>query len=82
MITTTIFGYLQLLEKIPNSEKSAADFDKGLQEKIPTSEQADYKAKHYIPNVDLSTANFDVFLEKREVLLLEKLKKSSNNTIS
>ena len=67
-------GNLQLLEDIPNIEKNATDFDKWLNGKIPVSEHANYKAKHFIPNVDLSMANFDVFLDEREKLLLAKLK--------
>ncbi len=67
-------GNLQLLEDIPNIEKSAMDFDKWLSEKIPAGELSSYKEKHYIPNVDLSVPNFDVFLEERENLLLQKLK--------
>ncbi|MDI6605077.1 MAG: DUF262 domain-containing protein [Thermoanaerobacteraceae bacterium] len=68
-------GNLQLLENIPNIEKKAMDFDKWLSKKVPAGELADYKKKHYIPDVDLSFGNFDVFLEEREKLLLEKLKK-------
>lgn len=75
MANHNYIGNLQLLEDIPNIEKNAMDFDKWLKEKIPASEQANYRAKHYIPDVDLSMANFDVFLEEREKLLLEKLKK-------
>lgn len=67
-------GNLQLLENIPNIEKRAMDFDKWLREKVPTNELADYKKKHYVPDVDLSLRNFDVFLEEREKLLIEKLK--------
>lgn len=68
-------GNLQLLESIPNIEKKAMDFDKWLSEKVPRDELADYKKKHYVPDVDLSFTNFDVFLEEREKLLLEKLRK-------
>jgi len=68
-------GNLQLLEDIPNIEKNAMDFDKWLREKVPTSEYANYKKKHCIPDVDLSMSNFDIFLEEREKLLLERLKK-------
>jgi len=68
-------GNLQLLEDIPNIEKNAMDFDKWLRERIPVSEQANYRKKHYIPDVDLSMANFDKFLEEREILLVEKLKR-------
>lgn len=68
-------GNLQLLESIPNIEKKAMDYDKWLSEKVPQNELADYKRKHYVPDVDLSFANFDEFLEEREKLLIENLRK-------
>ena len=67
-------GNLQLLDNIPNIEKKAIDFDRWISEKVPVNELTDYKKKHYVPDVDLSFINFDVFLEDREKLLLEKLK--------
>jgi uncharacterized protein with ParB-like and HNH nuclease domain len=66
-------GNLQLLEDIPNIEKNAMDFKTWLKEKVPSGELTDYKKKHYVPDVDLSFSNFDVFLEEREKLLLKKL---------
>lgn len=66
-------GNLQLLEEIPNIEKKAMDFDEWLIQKVPTGELADYKKKHYVPNVSLEFKNFDVFLEEREKLLIQKL---------
>ncbi|WP_100403623.1 DUF262 domain-containing protein [Bacillus sp. FJAT-42315] len=67
-------GNLQLLEEIPNIEKKAMDFSKWLNEKIPAGELVDYKQKHYVPNVSFDFKNFDVFLEEREKLLIQKLK--------
>jgi uncharacterized protein with ParB-like and HNH nuclease domain len=67
-------GNLELLEGIPNLEKKAMNFDKWLAERVPADELADYKKKHYVPDVDLTFKNFGNFLEKREELLLEKLK--------
>ena len=67
-------GNLQLLEATPNIEKNAKDFDKWLNDTVPASELSGFKAKHLIPDVDLSVSNFDVFLEEREKLILEKLK--------
>lgn len=66
-------GNLQLLEEIPNIEKKAMDFEKWLSEKVPSGELADYKKKHYVPSVNLAFNNFDVFLEEREKLLIERL---------
>ena len=66
-------GNLQLLEAIPNIEKKAMDFDDWLSQKVPAGELADYKKKHYVPNVSLDFSNFDVFLEEREKMLIQKL---------
>lgn len=66
-------GNLQLLEQIPNIEKKDMDFDAWLSQRVPAGELADYKKKHYVPNVSLDFSNFDVFLEEREKLLIQKL---------
>ncbi len=66
-------GNLQLLEEIPNIEKKAMDFDAWLSQKVPVGELTDYKKKHYVPNVSLEFSNFDVFLEEREKMLIQKL---------
>jgi len=68
-------GNLQLLEEIPNIEKKAMDFETWLSEKIPAGELDDYKKKHYIPNVNLDFSNFDKFIEEREKLIIQELKK-------
>jgi uncharacterized protein with ParB-like and HNH nuclease domain len=66
---------LQLLEGIPNQEKSGKDFDAWLAEKCPSkADRKDYMAKHYIPDVDLSFANFREFIEKREKMLVKAFK--------
>lgn len=63
---------LQLLEGVPNQEKSGKDFDTWLTDKYPAAaDRKDYKAKHYIPDIDLSFANFREFIEKREKLLVK-----------
>ena len=66
-------GNLQLLEEIPNIEKKAMDFDVWLSQKVPSGELADYKKKHYVPNLSLGFSNFDIFLEEREKMLIQKL---------
>jgi len=66
-------GNLQLLEGIPNQEKSDMDFDKWLA-KIPAVNVANYKEKHLIPDVDLSIGNFSEFLAEREKLMIERLR--------
>lgn len=74
MANYNYIGNLQLLEGIPNIEKKAMDFEKWLKEVVPAGELADYKKKHFVPEVDLSFANFDVFLEEREKLLINQLR--------
>lgn len=66
---------LQLLEGIPNQEKSDKDFDTWLADKYPLeADRRDYRAKHYIPDIDLSFANFREFIEQREKLLINAFK--------
>lgn len=66
---------IQLLEGIPNQEKSDMDFKEWLF-KTYSDEQIrkDYMAKHYIPDVDLSLDNFEEFLSERKKLMFSKLK--------
>lgn len=67
-------GSLQLLEGIPNIEKSDKDFDLWLKDTIPAAELGDYRKKHFIPDTGLTFDNFLVFLEEREDMLLTRLK--------
>ena len=64
---------LQLLEGIPNIEKSNQDFKEWLFENYP-NEQArkDYMNKHYIPDVDLNLDNFETFITERKKLITQK----------
>lgn len=67
-------GNLQLLESIPNIEKSNMDFDKWISDTIPKEAVDDYKNKHYIPkNIDLNITNFEQFLDEREKMIIQKL---------
>jgi hypothetical protein len=66
-------GNLQLLESIPNIQKNAMELKDWLNQIGSVAEQEDYKKKHYIPNVNLDFVNFDVFIEEREKLLIQKL---------
>jgi hypothetical protein len=61
---------LQLLEGIPNQEKSDSDFEEWLKTKYPTErERADYMAKHCIPEIPLSIQNFGEFVTERRKLM-------------
>jgi hypothetical protein len=69
-------GNLQLLESIPNIEKSNMDFDKWIADTIPSEAVDDYKTKHYIPkNIDLGITNFEQFIDGRESIIIQKLEK-------
>ncbi|MGL4943915.1 MAG: DUF262 domain-containing protein [Thermoguttaceae bacterium] len=67
-------GNLQLLEAIPNIQKSDMDFEQWLTEGRSEEEIKALKERHFIPNVDLSFPNFDEFLKEREKLLRKCLK--------
>lgn len=70
-------GNLQLLESIPNIEKSNKEFEVWLHETVNEEAIDDYKIKHYIPkNIDLDFTNFLEFLEERERLFIKALEKT------
>lgn len=57
---------LQLLEGIPNIEKSDKDFVGWLFEKYPDEiARRDYMQKHYIPDMNLDLENFEDFIKER-----------------
>lgn len=61
---------LQLLEGIPNQEKSDMDFADWFAGICKSDEdKAAYRKLHLIPDVDLSFSNFREFVEKRKALL-------------
>jgi len=67
---------LQLLEGIPNQEKSGKGFDIWIKEKYPdNNDRKAYMERHYIPDVDLTLENFRQFIEEREKLLVAEFKK-------
>lgn len=64
---------LQLLDGIPNQEKSDTDFKKWLWRTCPDEqERKDYMKKHYIPDVDLNFSNFENFITERKKLMAKK----------
>lgn len=66
---------LQLLEGIPNQEKSGTDFKEWLDKKFPDKEDRKiYMKKNYVPDIDLSLTNFKMFIEQREKMILSKFK--------
>lgn len=67
---------IQLLEGVPNQEKSGTDFDIWIKEKYPNKDdRKTYMERNYIPDVDLSLENFKEFIEEREKLIMTAFKK-------
>jgi len=68
-------GNLQLLEGILNEEKTNKDFKEWLEITYPKKEsRKDYMKKNLIPDIDIRLNNFKKFFNKRNVLILDKLK--------
>lgn len=64
---------LQLIEGVPNMEKSDKDFKEWLHKTYPNQlARRDYMDKHYIPDVDLSLDNFENFITERTRLMMAK----------
>jgi len=67
---------IQLLEGVPNQEKSGTDFDIWIKEKYPNKDDRKaYMVRNYIPDVNLSLENFKEFIEEREKLIVSAFKK-------
>lgn len=74
---------LQLLEGVPNQEKSGKDFDVWIKEKYPNQkDKKAYMERHYIPDIDLTLENFRQFIEEREKLLVAEFKKLLTHEIA
>ena len=66
---------IQLLEGVPNQEKSGKDFGEWLVETFPDKKDRKiYMTRNYIPDVDLSLQNFPVFIEERSKLIVTAFK--------
>jgi uncharacterized protein with ParB-like and HNH nuclease domain len=78
-----LLGNIQLLEGKQNQEKNNKEFDQWLADNFDNKEEIRrYKERHYIPDVDLSFDNFLEFFEKREKLIVEKLKEEFRGFIN
>jgi hypothetical protein len=65
---------LQLLEGIPNQEKSDSLFGDWLKKTCASKPaRADFCAKHFIPDCDVALENFPDFFAERKSLLKQKL---------
>jgi len=66
---------LQLLEGVPNQEKSGKEFKDWIKENHPVeAERKEYMKRHYIPDVDLSLENFIEFVDERKKLIVSSFK--------
>jgi hypothetical protein len=66
---------IQLLEGVPNQEKSDTDFKEWLYKAYPKQQdRKGYMEKHYIPDIDLSFNNFENFMFERKTLMAEKFR--------
>ena len=66
---------LQMLEGIPNIEKSNKEFKNWLAETYPDSEARNaYMQKNFIPNIDLSLENFSEFFAERTKLMTARFR--------
>lgn len=70
---------LQLLEGIPNIEKSKKMFDEWIVEMYPDeNDRKMYMERNYIPNCSLDIKNFKEFIEKRKELITKAIKNMLN----
>lgn len=80
------FNYLanlQFLEGRPNQEKSSTHFEDWLKQTYATErDRRDYMSKHYIPDIDLSIANFDRFIFERKQLMKQAIKKALTSSLA
>jgi hypothetical protein len=66
---------LQLLQGLPNQEKSDQEFEAWVKDEHPTPQDLEhYRKNHLIPDVDLSFENYPVFLQAREEMIKERLR--------
>lgn len=67
---------LQLLEGVPNREKSNRPFAEWIADRYPEpSERQVYLRRHFIPDVDFSLENFEEFYGARRKLMLTALRR-------
>lgn len=67
---------LQLLEGLPNIEKSNRPFSEWLDEHCRGAQQlALYRQRHFIPDADLSLVAFRAFFDARKAAMLDRLRR-------
>jgi uncharacterized protein with ParB-like and HNH nuclease domain len=69
---------LQLLEGVPNQQKSDTGFEAWFNATVAQKGQqaiADYREKHFVPNIGFSLLEFAKFFDQRKSLMRDALKK-------
>ena len=67
---------IQLLDGIPNQEKSGTDFEIWINETYPNKiDRKAYLERNYSPDINLSLDNFQEFIQEREKLIVTAFKK-------
>lgn len=65
---------LQLLEGVPNEEKSSQLFENWIEKKCPDEdERRRFRQLHFIPDEPLSLAGFEVFFRERRNMMMDRL---------
>ena len=65
---------LQMLDSNENMSKNSLDLNSWVDKVTDSTTKATFLETHIIPNVDLSFSNFKEFIDKREIILKERLK--------
>jgi hypothetical protein len=72
---------VQLLPPTVNAEKLDKDFEAWITEQYPVEkDRKSYMERNYIPDVDFSIKNFNVFIEERKKLITAAFKNLLGNT--
>ena len=67
---------LQLLDANENMAKNDKSLEEWVESECRNKDKSKFLKDHLIPDVDLSLDNFDDFYEKREKLMIDKLRGS------
>jgi hypothetical protein len=68
---------LQLLQGLPNQEKSDREFEAWIQDAHPRpNDLITYRQLHLIPKVDLTFENFPAFIQAREEMIKQRLRET------
>lgn len=69
---------LQMLDANENESKNAKPLDKWVSEQTRNKDMQKFMEDHLIPDTDLSLSNFSDFVEKRKIILVQRIKKMIN----